>query len=123
MRRLYNELRRLKIEDHEFSVAFLLRAFIEKMAILYLQKHLPNVLQKDTKLHIKLQHMRDDLKKKGINEKKLSPLSIATSDKNSLLSPLMLGSMVHSNIIPTKRELINIWDRMQEVLFLINKYL
>lgn len=120
LNRIYKEIRRLPIDDHEFSAAYLLRAFIEASAFLYLKKHLPNKVKQDSKLHMKLKYVSDILLEKGVRKNKLNSLNVATSDKNSLTSPLMMGSIVHLSIIPTKRELVAIWDRMEEVLLIMH---
>lgn len=120
LRRIYNEIKKLQIDQHEFCVAYLLRAFIEGLTMLYLQKHDPDKLNKQSKLNQKLEYVRQNLERKGVKKSKLRPLNIASSSENSLISPLMIGSMVHLNIIPTKRELINMWDRLQSILEIIN---
>ena len=120
LNRLYLEMRKLPVEDYEFSTAYLLRAFIEGSAILYMKKHMRNELQKDSKLHTKLKLVSEHLKNNGVRPAKLHSLNIASSDSNSLISPLLLGAMVHLSVIPNKRELIGIWDRMENVLQIIH---
>ncbi len=116
VRRVYQEIRNLEIDGHEFAVAYLFRAFLEGLAVCYFKKNLPNELQKDTMLHNKLQVISSHLLSNGIKKKDLRSLNIAASSENSLLSPLIIGSMVHLSIIPTKRELIAIWDRMENIM-------
>jgi hypothetical protein len=120
LNRVYLEMRNLEIEGHEFSIAYLFRAFLEASAYLYLKKYKPEETQTDKKLQRKLIAVSEHLKEQGVREQKLRSLNIATSDKNSLISPLMIGSMVHLSIIPNKRELIGIWDRMEEILLIIH---
>lgn len=120
LNRLYIEIRKLQIEGYEFSTAYLMRAFIENSAFLYIQKHIPNEAQKPSKLHKKLRAVSDHLQSTGIRKEKLHSLNIADSDQNSLISPLLLGAMVHLSVIPTQRELIAIWDRMEPALHLIH---
>ncbi|GKS62676.1 hypothetical protein YTPLAS21_21340 [Candidatus Nitrosocosmicus sp.] len=121
--RIYQEIKKLPVEGHEFSTAYLLRGFLEGTAVQYLKRYDPNYLQKDSRLHNKLEAISKDLKNKGIRDKKLHSLNVAANDKNSLLSPLVLGSMVHLSIIPTKRELIAIWDRFEEIILIIHDYI
>ena len=122
-RRLYNEIKLTEVENHEFAIAFLLRAFIESLAINYLKKHNSSVLTGETKLQKKLEHVRKDLiDNKKEPEKKLNILNTAINDKNSMISPFVLGTMVHISTVPTKHELLRIWDAWQPVLLLINKH-
>ena len=123
LNRVYIEMQKLKIEGFEFSVAYLFRAFIEGLSVLYLKKYLPGKLNKDTQLHQKIKFVSEHLKENGVKDSKLRPLNIAASSENSLLSPRMLGSMIHLSIIPVKSELISIWDRMEDILQIINKKL
>jgi hypothetical protein len=120
LNRIYLEMRKIPIEGYEFSTAYLLRAFIEDSTFLYMKKHIPDELQKESKLHSKLKLVSEHLQSTGIRPAKLHSLNIAASDKNSLISPLLLGAMVHLSVIPTKRELIAIWDRMENILHIIH---
>lgn len=124
LNRIYWELQRLQIEEHEFSTVYLFRAFLEGTAILYLKKYLPNALQIESKLHKKLAKVSEHLEMhQNVKPGKLKSLNTARSDKNALISPLMLGSMIHLTVIPSKRELLGIWDSMEEVLLIIHEYL
>ena len=121
---VYHELKRTKIEYHELSVAYLFRAFIERMAVLYLKKHLPGKLGTESKLNAKLKWISEDLKdKKSVEPKKLNTLNIAASSQNSKLSPLVFGMMVHLSHLPSKRELIQMWGSWEETLHLIHGYI
>lgn len=120
LQRIYQELKRLEIENFEFCTAFLIRAFTEKTAVLYLKKNRQNSLQNESKLHKKFQWIKEDLEEKGIDLKSVEKtFNTMISDKNSLLSPHMMGATIHGSTIPNKRELINIWDRLEPVLRLI----
>lgn len=124
LNRVYWEIRRLSVENHEFSTAYLFRAFVEGTAYLYLKKHIPGMLNSDSRLHNKLKKVSEHLRQHyEIRPGDLKALDIATSDSNSLISPLMLGSMVHMSVIPNKRELIGIWDRMEKILLIMHQYL
>lgn len=120
LNRIYIEMSKLQIENHEFSTAYLLRAFIEGSCVLYLQRHMPQELQKDSKLNRKLTLVSEHLQNSGVKPQKLHVLNITASEKNSLISPLILGGMVHLSVIPTKRELIAMWDKMEGVFIMIH---
>lgn len=117
LQRIYQELKKLEIEGFEFCIAFLIRAFIEKTALLYLKKYCHNKTQAESKLNKKFQWIKDDLEEKDILSKELTTtLSTLISDKNSLLSPFMMGATIHATTIPNKRELINIWDKLEPLV-------
>lgn len=116
LNRLYLEMRKLEVEVYEFSAAYLLRAFIEGSIIRYMEKYLPDEAKKEMKLHQKILKVSEHLQKNGVKKGILQPLNVAASDQNSILSPLNLGAMVHLTIIPTKRELLGVWDRLEGAL-------
>jgi hypothetical protein len=121
LNRVYQEMRKLEVEGYEFCSAYLIRAFIERTIILYMEKHLPEELLKQSKLHTKILKTAEHLEKSGVKKTKLQALSVAASDANAMLSPFILGSMIHLSVIPTKRELLNIWDRLESVLKIIHQ--
>jgi hypothetical protein len=123
LNRVYKELKSLEVEGFEFSAAFLLRAFIERLIILYMEKALPEEAKKDMKLHVKISHVVTSLEKQNIKKGILQPLKVAASESNSLLSPNMMGAMVHSSVIPIKRELLAVWDRLEIALKTIHEKL
>jgi len=124
LNRVFIELKHLPVEGHEFSVAFLFRAFIERTAFLYLKKHQPGKVGGESKLNQKLKWVSEDLEKdKGVSAKKLKILNVAASSKNAQFSPMVFGMMVHGAYIPEKRELLVMWDRLEDTLLLIHEYL
>ena len=120
LNRVYHELRRLQVDGYEFSVAYLMRAFIENSVLLYMREHLHDDFQKEEKLNQRIGKICDHLSKNGVKTGQLSSLRVAASEKNSMLSPFILGAMVHLSVIPTKRELISIWDRLETTLKIIH---
>jgi hypothetical protein len=123
LNRIYLEMRRTEVEGYEFSAAYLIRAFVEGTILLYLEKYLPEELSKQTKLHTKILKVTDHLQANGVKKERLQPLRVAASETNSMLSPFMIGAIVHLTVIPTKRELLNIWDRLEGVLKIIHERL
>jgi hypothetical protein len=121
LNRVYQEMRKLEVEGYEFSAAYLIRTFVEGSIILYMKKHLPDESSKETKLHTKILKVSDHLKDSGVKDGKIQPLRVAGSNSNSMLSPFMLGASVHLSVIPTKRELLNIWDRLEGILEIIHE--
>ena len=78
LNRIYLEMQKLPIEGYEFSTAYLLRAFIEGSAFFYIKKHIPDELQKESKLHNKLKLVSEHLQNTGVRPAKLHSLNIAT---------------------------------------------
>jgi hypothetical protein len=123
LNKIYLEMRKLEVEGHEFSVAYLIKAFIEGTIILYMKTYLPGELKKESKLHDIIKHVSAHLEQSGVRKGKLQSLNLAGSDMNSMMSPFIIGAMVHLSVIPTKRELLNIWDRLEEILLEIHERL
>lgn len=123
LNRVYLEMRRLEVEGFEFCAAYLIRSFVEGTIVLYMQKYLPQDLQRESKLNQKILKVCDHLADQGVKKGKLNPLRVAASDTNSMLSPFMIGAFVHLSVIPTKRELLSIWDRLEDILTTIHELL
>lgn len=121
--RLYWEIKGTEVEGHEFAVAFLMRAFIEAMATAYLKKHNPGILgNQKIDLNTKIKKVHEHLKQdSSINPKDIRSLAIAADNKNSIMSPLSLGNMIHLTVVPTKRELLQMWDNYEPALLILNQ--
>jgi len=113
-------MQRTQVEGYEFSSTYLIRAFVEGTISLYLEKHLPEELKKEAKLHSKILTVCEHLQQNGVKKGKLQPLRIAASESNSMLSPFILGATIHLSIIPVKRELLSVWDRLEGALEIIH---
>jgi hypothetical protein len=124
LNRVYLELKKIPVEPHELAVAYLFRAFIERLAVLYLKRHQPGKLGTDSKLHTKLKWVSEDLKNThGISTKKLKVVNHAASAEYSKIGPSIFGMMVHLIHIPSKRELNQMWDTWDETLHMIHSYI
>jgi len=124
LNRVYHELKRTPIEKHELSTAYLFRAFIERLSVLYLKKHEPGKMGGESKLQPKLKWVSESLEKKhSIASKKLNTINMAAGSKTSKLSPMFFGMMVHLSHLPTKRELNQMWDSWEETLHLIHDHI
>lgn len=121
LNRLYTEMKRLEVEGFEFSAAYLIRAFVEFSINLYMDKFFSEERADQSKLHSKILKVCDHLENNGVKKGKIQSLKIASSDQNSIMSPFILGAMVHLSTIPTKRELLSIWDRLEGPLKIIHE--
>lgn len=123
LNRVYKEMQRTEVDQFEFSAAYLLRAFVEGSILLYMEKYLSEEIEKQSKLHNRIGRVCDHLQQQGVKKGKLQPLKLAASETNSVLSPFMIGAMIHLSVLPTKRELISIWDRLEGALKIIHEKL
>jgi len=121
--RVYRELRAIDTQEFSFAGAYLLRAFIEQLAKVYVSKHVPGT--PSTKLHLLLaaceKHLKADpalLAAHGGSshrvENFLKPLTKMANDANSSVSPDSLGGWVHGSAIPTRAEINRRWDAIEK---------
>ncbi|KAL8188413.1 UNVERIFIED_CONTAM: hypothetical protein K2H54_000159 [Gekko kuhli] len=106
--RLRQELRSSPVDDHEFSVNYLLRAFVERVMVLYAKHckvHQPKM--SDQRL---VQVCVEALGKDGVSASDLKSMRVAMSDENASHSLHTLGAAVHTGHLPTRKSLIAAWD-------------
>lgn len=113
LKRLYDELRALNAGEFSFAATYLLRAVIERMTVLFLNKRGGKNPQP---LHAKLASMADILQADGLTEGKLKFLRTIASDKDNRYSPDTIGHFVHGGAIPTKENAVRMWDSLEEVI-------
>lgn len=109
----------LKTIDPELSFAggYLLRAFVEKIA--YEFARIKGRGTNGKKLHDVLIICCEELKKDGITDRQLKPLSVMTTNRDNSTSPDTLGAWVHGSLIPTATALKSKWDEMAPGLTLM----
>lgn len=115
--RLRQEFRSTPIDDHEFAVNYLLRAFIERVLVLYAKHrrvHQPKMT--DQKL---VQVCTEELSKDGASPSDLKAMRVAMSDENAAHSLHTLGAAVHTGLVPTRKSLIAAWDNWETALKLM----
>lgn len=115
--RLKRELLSTPIEDHEFAVNYLLRAFVERVMVLYAQHckvHGPRM--KDKQL---VHACVDALTKDGGKDSELKSMRVAASDEDAAHSLHTLGAGVHTGHLPTRKSLIAAWDNWEKALKLM----
>ena len=125
LNRLFRELRGIDAHEHSFAAAYLLRAFIERLAKMYAKRHrlgmegdLHNVIDRCVK------HLESHSKSLSTMDPKafrsaLQPLKGMVADRYSRTSPDSLGSWVHGSTIPTRAEINRRWDTLEPGLHLI----
>lgn len=112
--RLFRELRTLDANEFTFSGAYLYRALVEQITLLFLKKH--NFQPMPENLNLKLGKAADILKEQGYDGKGMYALRKMASDANSRYSPDTLGNFVHGGAVPTKTDVIKAWDTFQPIM-------
>jgi hypothetical protein len=111
---LFKEMQRTEIDDHEFACSFLLRAFIERVMILYMQRAEQNFVppQKD--------HQLVDMCSKHLDPSGKSPkfknMRVAASDADAAHSLHTLGAAVHATHLMSRKALIAAWGNWEFAL-------
>lgn len=112
--RLRTELLQQPIEHHEFAANYLLRAFVERVLILYMQKDdLSRVHRTDQDL---TQKCATDAEKAGASRKIMNVLNQAASNSSVAHSLHTLGTAVHLGTVPVARQLVAVFDTWEPTL-------
>ena len=119
LKRLFDELRRIDPE-FSFATAYLLRAFVEKLAHQFAADHslstageLHNVVSRCEQYLVKDPALIAAAGGEQKLERKLKPLRVMAQDKDSKLSPDTLGNWVHGGAVPTDVQLKKFWETME----------
>jgi len=122
LRMLFNEMRRTQIDGHEFANTYLLRAFIERVMLLYLRKVERGYTHKNDQDLV--QHCADKLDPTKKMEK-FKNIRIAASNKDASHSLHTLGAAVHAAHLKNRQALIADWgnweDALREMLDVLSK--
>lgn len=113
LKRLYDELRGLDVEEFSFAATYLLRAVIEQTATLFLQQQGKGI---DGLLHQKLERVAKLLAAEGMGDRELKVLRTMATDKDSRYSPDTIGHFVHGGAVPTHTQSIKLWDSIEPVM-------
>lgn len=107
--RIYKELKKIYVENHEFSCNYLLRAFIERIMIRFLRF---NGVETPSNLtdQVMTQRCRELASRLNASRAIDSILGKAASNPNIGHSLTALGAAVHCAHAPTKRELLAHFD-------------
>lgn len=113
LRRIYEELRSLDAQTYSFAAAYLLRAFIERTAVLFAKEF---KLGHEGELHAVLGRCARKLEAEGLSDNDLKPIRLMASDRDSRISPHTLGAWLHGSAIPTSAELARFWETVESNL-------
>lgn len=112
--RLRGEMLNQDTEKHEFGTNYLIRAFVERILMLYLQRNDHNRRPRnDQDL---TQRCADDAKAAGAPQKVQHILNQAASQTSCGHSLHTLGTAIHGGIIPTRTSLNNVFDTWEPAL-------
>ncbi|MCZ8411311.1 hypothetical protein O9649_26335 [Achromobacter dolens] len=116
LQRLLWELRRVAPDDFYFSANYLLRAFLERVMVLYAKKEGVFFAKMDD--HKLTQACHDALERCGVAraDPLMKNLRLAASNADSSFSLHTLGAAVHAGHMPSRRSLIGVWDNWQSAL-------
>lgn len=117
LRRLRQELRIIAIDDHEFAVNYLLRAFVERVMVLF-AKHC-GVYRPSMNDEQLTRECVQRLEKDGVQNNDLKSMRVAMSNKDSEHSLHTLGAAVHASHLPTRKNVIAAWDKWEKALELM----
>lgn len=109
LQRLVSELKNIKPDDgFSFAANYLLRAVLERVMVLFAKK--TGVWKQNLDDRALTQACNTALEAAGVDRRELKNLRIAFSANDSSLSLQTLGAAVHAAHLPTRRDLIAVWD-------------
>ena len=114
--RVFNELR-VDTQDREFTVNYLLRAFFERVLVLYATKHkFHRPSMNDQQL---VQKCEEHLQSTGVHPNELKTMRVAASNQDSAYSLHTLGAAVHGGHVPIAKTLNAVWENWAPALRLM----
>lgn len=125
--RVYNDIKKLRIDEHPLAVTLLVRAFLENIYILYIEKITGTAPSAGSKTHMILgdviKHVESSGKPLTKGQKNsLTALKQIQGDSDKTLSPKSLGANAHAGIYPEHKPVTIAWDNIQDiVVFLLEE--
>jgi hypothetical protein len=121
LKRAFNEMKAIPIDNFPLSVSLVTRAFLENIYIQYNEKVCSNTHKPNDKVHVILSQVingieshKDKLTKSERNS--LAALKRVQSNENNPLSPNTLGANAHAGIYPDATSLKREFDNISEIL-------
>ncbi|MCK9246675.1 MAG: ParB N-terminal domain-containing protein [Anaerolineaceae bacterium] len=124
LKKIFDELRTLEIDQFPLAGAMLARVFLENIYELYYEKITGKTKGKD-KIHVLLMKIiaileADSLSKAEKNA--LGALKTIQSNEEKVLSPKSLGANAHGGVYPNSRELKREFDNIESIIkFMLEK--
>ena len=119
LRRVFEEIKKINIEETPLAVSLNTRAFLENLYALFHEKLNGNYIQEKT--HIVLDKVirlieQDKFPLTQKQKNALGALKRVQSNKNNALSPKTLGAYAHGGIYPNPKELRIEFDNIAEII-------
>jgi len=116
LRMLFREMQRTPIDQHEFANAYLLRAFVERVMILYLKKVDRGFTAATNQVLVSRCSLKLD---PNSSQTKLKALRTAAFNTDASHSLHTLGAVVHAGMVMDRRTLIFAWTNWEHALVLM----
>lgn len=112
--RLRTEMLATETDEHEFAANYLLRAFVERILVLYYRRNNPNrQYQGDIEL---VKRCAEEVKAANAPRNIQDVLSQSANNSHIAHSLYTLGTGIHGGTIPTKRQLNAVFDTWEPAL-------
>jgi len=125
LRKVFQELRAIEVDNHTLAVALLCRAFLENLYSLFNEKITGKYDSKDKAnfvLEKVIQLIEKDKNNLSKNESNaLGALKRVQANERNVLSPKTLGANAHAGFYPNAKELKGEWDNISEILIYMLK--
>lgn len=114
LRRLFEELRSIDPDTHPYAANYLLRAFIERILVLFATKR--KLAHPNGSDQLLISECAAELTRDGVGQSILKVMRTAASNKDAAHSLHTLGAAVHAGHVPDRKSLIKVWDNWQAAL-------
>ena len=111
-KRVYDNLKKLQIDDNEFAIACLFRTLLDAIVADFVGN---NASLRKTRKQLLTAAARK-LEAAGAKKSDFKSLDRAASNTHDILSPDTLGMYVHGGQVPTKKDLIRAWDNVEKAI-------
>lgn len=110
LRALFKEMQQTPIDEHEFANTYLLRAFVERVMVLYMKKVAKGESWKEGQDLVK--RCADKLDPTQ-SANKFKVMRVAASNKDASHSLHTLGAAVHTNLLHDRKALVTAWGNWE----------
>lgn len=118
LRRVFQEMKEIEIDQHTLSVALLSRAFLENLYSIFHEKVLGNYIKAQTHIVMNkiITHIEQDKSLTKSERQALGALKRVQANENNVLSPKTLGANAHASHYPNSKELKREWDNIASII-------
>ncbi|MFC3033285.1 hypothetical protein ACFOEE_12210 [Pseudoalteromonas fenneropenaei] len=118
LRRVYQEMTEILIDDNTLAVSLLTRAFLENLYSLFHEKELGNQIKAQTHVVMNkvITHIEKNTNLTKVESQALGALKRVQCNHNNVLSPHTLGANAHASHYPNATELKREWDNISAIV-------